>query len=76
MMTVAIGVGDYKKFEDQLVEIAEDHVYHLDDFDNLSDIVPDILKETCSKSVTQTMSIENELSGFSWEEQTTISLIF
>ena len=46
VMTVAIGVGYYEKFEDQLVEIARDHVYNLDDFDDLSDIFTDILKET------------------------------
>ena len=76
VMTVAIGVGDYKKFEDQLVAIAGDHVYTLDDFDDLSDVFTDILKETCSKPVTQIISILNELSGFSCEEQTIISLIF
>ena len=64
MMTVAIGVGDYKKFEDQLVAIAGDHVYTLDDFDDLSDVFTDILKETCSKPVTQIISILNKLRGF------------
>lgn len=60
-MTVAIGVGYYEKFEDQLVEIARDHVYNLDDFDDLSDIFTDILKETCSKSITHIISIQDKL---------------
>lgn len=60
-MTVAIGVGYYEKFEDQLVEIARDHVYNLDDSDDLSDIFTDILKETCSKSITHIISIQDKL---------------
>ena len=43
-MTVAIGVREYLKFEDQLVEIARDHVYNLHDFDDLSDIFTEILE--------------------------------
>jgi len=47
---VALGVGNYQKFESQLEEIAgPDNVYTADNFDELSDLFDDILVETCSK---------------------------
>ena len=46
---VAIGVGNYRSFEGQLEEIAGEKVYNATNFDQLSDLFSEILKETCSK---------------------------
>ena len=46
---VALGVGNYMKFMDQMQEIAGDNVYTADNFDELSDLFDEILVETCSK---------------------------
>ena len=46
---VALGIGDYMKFIDQLREIAGDNIYTADNFDELSDLFNEILVETCSK---------------------------
>jgi len=45
---VALGIGDYMKFMDQLREIAGDNIYTADNFDELSDLFNEILVETCS----------------------------
>jgi len=45
---VAIGVGNYQSFEGQLEEIAGEKVYNATNFDQLSDLFSEILKETCS----------------------------
>ena len=46
---VAVGIGKYKDFLDQLREIAGDNVYTADNFDDLSDLFDEILVQTCSK---------------------------
>ena len=46
---VALGIGNYQEFEDQLLEIAGDNVYTADNVDELSDLFDEILLETCSK---------------------------
>ena len=46
---IALGVGKYSEFMDQLHEIAGDNVYTADNFDELSDLFNEILVETCSK---------------------------
>ena len=46
---VAVGIGEYEKFQGQLEEIAGKNVYNASNFDELSDLVDDILAETCSK---------------------------
>ena len=52
---VAIGIGEYEKFEGQLEEIAGENVYSATNFNQLSDMFAEILKETCSKSPTHTV---------------------
>ena len=46
---IALGVGRYMEFMDQLHAIAGDNVYTADNFDELSDLFDEILVETCSK---------------------------
>ena len=46
---VALGVGNYMKFMDQMQEIAGDNVYTADNFDELSNLFDEILVEGCSK---------------------------
>ena len=46
---IALGVGKYSEFMDQLHEIAGDNVYTADNFDELSDLFDEILLESCSK---------------------------
>lgn len=46
---VALGVGKYMEFMDQLREIAGDNVYTADNFDEMADLFDEILLETCSK---------------------------
>ena len=46
---VALGVGNYMKFMDQMREIAGDNVYTADNFDELSNLFDEILVEGCSK---------------------------
>ena len=46
---IAVGIGKYKKFQGQLEEIAGRNVYNADNFDELSNLINDILVETCSK---------------------------
>ena len=46
---IALGVGNYMEFKDQLQEIAGKNVYTADNFDELSDLFDEILVETCSK---------------------------
>lgn len=46
---VALGVGRYIEFMDQLRAIAGGNVYTANNFDELSDLFDEILVETCSK---------------------------
>lgn len=46
---IALGIGNYRQFMDQLREIAGDNVYTADNFDELSDLFNEILVESCSK---------------------------
>ena len=46
---VAVGIGRHEKFQGQLKEIAGENVYTSSNFDELSDLMDDILAETCSK---------------------------
>ena len=46
---VAVGVGQYVDFQGQLEEIAGKNVYNADNFDELSNLFSDVLKEACSK---------------------------
>ena len=46
---IALGVGNYMEFMDELREIAGDNVYTADNFDELSDLFDEIMVETCSK---------------------------
>lgn len=54
---VAVGIGrQYKKFQEQLKEIAGKNVYSANNFDELSDLFDKILAETCSKWTEATPS--------------------
>ena len=54
---VAVGIGrQYKKFQEQLKEIAGKNVYSANNFDELSDLFNEILAETCSKWTEATPS--------------------
>ena len=46
---IAVGVGRYMEFLDELREIAGDNVYTADNFDELSNLFNEILVECCSK---------------------------
>ena len=46
---VTVGVGQYVDFQGQLEEIAGKNVYNADNFDELSNLFSDVLKEACSK---------------------------